>query len=247
MNLPGANTVRFSMLLTMLFPIRRTGRYNLRGLLVAGTLAVVCSTLAMPSHVSAEYGAGATASGNGCLSRQNPEGIRLWIHVTHWCIVPGVRGQAQFKVQMRIHNQSRHRLDIGQDRVRVIVRRFDPDHWSPARIGQPTLDRPVQTTFHGETVWAVPANADRAYDVFPNKPEPTHATHWPISQLGPKQTLNPHYHYGDLVYDLPMPRRKPPRWSMIHNIVGVAYIKGRSIIALCRPASWGSHRPAGTF
>jgi hypothetical protein len=161
--------------------------------------------------------------------------------------VPGVRKQAQLKVQMRIHNRSNHRLDIGRTRVRVILRRFDPDRWTPAQIGAPTSDRPVRTRYQGRSVWAVPANADGAYDIFPNKPEPTHATHWVRSQLGPKQTLNPHFHYGDLVFHLPTPHPKPRGWAPIDNIVGIAFVKGRNIIALCPPETWGEHAPAGTF
>jgi hypothetical protein len=203
--------------------------------------------LAPAASVAISGSPAAAASGNGCASEHNPAGIRLWIHVTRWCIVPGVRRQAQLKVQMRIHNQSDQRLYIGQDRIRVILRRFDPDDWSPAQIGQPTLDRPIQTTYRGEQVWAVPANADGSYDVFPHKPEPTHATHWPESQLGPKDTLNPHFHYGDLVYHVPIPHPRPADWSVIGNVVGIAYIKGRDIIALCPPSSWGEHAPAGTF
>jgi hypothetical protein len=231
----------------MLISFRQVGKFILRGHFGAAALALMCGGVALVPLASAAYTTGTAASGNACISRHNPEGIRLWIHVTRWCIVPGVRKQAQLKVQMRIHNQSRRRLDIGQDRIRVIVREFDPHRWSPPRIGQSTPGRPLQTTYRERAVWAVPANADRAYDVFPNKPEPTHATHWLKSVLGPRKTLNPHYHYGDLVYNLPMPRPKRHGWRMIHNIVGIAYIKGRDIIALCRPASWGQHRPAGTF
>ncbi|HXR31287.1 MAG TPA: hypothetical protein VN752_09125 [Solirubrobacterales bacterium] len=188
----------------------------------------------------------ATSAGAGCPSGDNPYDLDLWIHVKKWCIVPGVRGQAQFKVQMEIHNKSQqHSLDITQDQIRVIVHEFDPDRWSPSAIGAPTYDRPVHTTYRGEDVWAVPASADGAYDVFPDHSNrPTHATHWGFSELGPGRTLHPSYHNGDLVFNLPMPKR---RAGVKANIVGVAYIKGLDIIALCPPDSWEKHRPAGTF
>jgi hypothetical protein len=212
-------------------------------------LLVLATTLtaSAPSVSAGSAPTGAGASGNNCYSEHNPDGSRFWMHVTKWCIVPGVRGQAQLKVQMRIHNQSNRPLDISQDRIRVILRDFDPDDWSPASIGQPTLDRPVRVTYGGESMWAVPANADGAYDMFPNKPEPTHATHWVKTELGPKGTLNPHYHYGDLVYHMPIPRPKPGGWKAIDNVVGIAFVKGRDIIALCAPDTWGEHAPAGTF
>jgi hypothetical protein len=215
---------------------------------VIGSLALLSIAAGFPAAASAAAPTGvAEPSSNGCASRHNPYGLRLWIHVTKWCIVPGVRGQAQLKVQMRIHNRSDHRLDISRARVRVIVRHFDPAHWTPAQIGAPTPDRPVRTRFHGDVVWAVPANADGAYDVFPHKSEPTHATHWVRSQLGPKQTLNPHFHYGDLVFHLPIRRPRPHGWALIDDIVGIAFVKGRDIIALCPPDTWGEHAPAGTF
>lgn len=216
-------------------------------LIPVGVLSMMSVALIAFSPVASAGQSPAAASANGCASEHNPSGIRLWIHVTKWCIVPGVRGQAQIKVQMRIHNQSDRPLYIGQDRVRVILREFDPDRWSPASIGQPTLDRPVPTTYQGERVWAVPANADGAYDVFPHKSEPTHATHWTKSHLGPQDTLNPHFHYGDLVYHMPIPHPKPDDWNAINNIVGIAFVKGRDIIALCPPDTWGEHAPAGTF
>ncbi|HEV2791712.1 MAG TPA: hypothetical protein VGV69_10475 [Solirubrobacterales bacterium] len=217
-------------------------------LLLVGTLALLSvAAVSTPLSTASTSGPAATTSANGCASEHNSQGVKLWIHVTKWCIVPGVRKQAQLKVQMRIHNQSNRPLDISRDRIRVILREFDPDRWSPPRIGQPTRERPIRTTYRGESVWAVPANADSAYDMFPNKNAPTHATHWVKSQLGPKETLNPHMHYGDLVYHLPIPQPKPRGWKAIHNVVGIAYTKGRDIIAICPPRTWGEHAEAGTF
>lgn len=214
--------------------------------MLAALTLIAAGALATLSNAEAGE-APARSTGNHCSSQHNPEGFRFWIHVTKWCIVPGVRHQEQLKVQMRIHNQSERSLDIEQSRVRVILRHFDQDRWSPPVIGQPTVDRPIRTSYLGEPVWAVPAQADGSYDVFPHKLEPTHATHWPVSELGPKGTLNPHFHYGDLVYDIPVPQPKPRGWSAIDDVVGIAFIKGRDIIALCPPETWGPHRPAGTF
>jgi hypothetical protein len=188
----------------------------------------------------------ATQSGFVCPSGSNPYDFHLWIHVTKWCIVPGVRKQSQVKVQMKIHNKSQeHSLDVSQDTIRLIVHEFDPDKWSPAHIGSPTLDRPVQVTYRGKSVWAIPANAEDAYDTLPHQPGVlTFATHWGISKLVPGGTLDPAYHYGDLVFYMPAPRHHS---GGRENIVGVAYVKGTDIIALCPPDTWGLHVPAASF
>jgi hypothetical protein len=179
-----------------------------------------------------------------CPSHSNPKRIRLWIQVTKWCGLPAVRGQAQFKLQMRIHNRHSDRsLDVSQDRIRLIVRNFDPDRWSPPRIGVRTTDRPIRTTYGGEQVWAVPANADGAYDMI-RRGEATFATHWGASHLGPRETLNPGFHYGDLVFYVPSPQRGP---GGIANVAGVAYVDGHEIIALCRPENWGPKVRAASF
>jgi hypothetical protein len=189
----------------------------------------------------------ATASHLVCPSRSNPSGLKFWIHVKQWCALPGVRGQAQFKLQMQIHNRDQHRsLDIQQSRIRLIVREFNPDHWSPPRFGPPTYDRPIGIAFRGEHVWAVPANADSAYDPNPIPHVPnnlTFATHWGLSSLDPGGTLDPGYHEGDLVFYVPAPHHH----GAIQNVVGVAYVKGHEIIALCDPDDWGPKEPAGDF
>lgn len=188
----------------------------------------------------------ATSSGFVCPSGHNPYDIHLWIHVTKWCIVPGVRKQSQVKIQMKIHNKSQdHGLDVSQATIRLLVHEFDPDRWSPARVGSATLDRPVQTTYGGHSVWAIPANAEDAYDPLPHQPGIlTFATHWGISELVPGGTLEPRYHYGDLVFYMPVPRHHP---GGTDNIVGVAYMKGTDVIALCPPETWGRHVAAASF
>lgn len=186
------------------------------------------------------------ASAFVCPSGHNRYDIHLWLHVTKWCLEPGVRKQKQLKVQMLIHNRDRrHSLDLGQERIRLIVHWFDRRRWSPPRIGSPTRDRPVRTVYEGKRVWAIPANAERAYDLIPHQPGVgTFATHWRVSRLSPGATLRPHYHYGDLVFYMPTP---PSRRPAIRNIVGVAYVKNADIIALCPPSKWEKHVTSGSF
>ena len=181
--------------------------------LIVGALLILGSGAPAPAVAGSGTGAkapSAVISGLVCPSRSNPSGLKFWIHVKQWCALSAVRGQAQFKLQMQIHNRHRqHSLDIRQSRMRLIVREFDSDRWTPARRGQPTYDRPIRTTYGGKHVWAVPANADGAYDPNPLPHIPsnlTFATHWGISRLGPGDTLNPGYHEGDLVFYVPAPR-----------------------------------------
>jgi len=214
---------------------------------MAIALVGVMQTAAAPAgEVS---GPVATKSGYVCPSSPNRDRMRFWIHVAKWCFVPGVRQQIQLKVQMKIRNQSRkRRLSIAYDRIRLLVRRFDPDRWTPARVGSPTLQRPVRTRYRGKRVWAIPPNADGAFDYLPNQRGVlTFATHWVSPEyLRPGQTLRPRYHFGDLVYYMPMPR-SGRRGAVKRNVVGIGYVKGRDVIALCPPWAWGRHAPAASF
>lgn len=212
-------------------------------------LLLVAAILLQPGPASGHEAVlpGTEARMLGCPSHSNPSGLKLWIHVKQWCALPAVRGQAQFKLQMQIHNRDQeHSLDISQSHMRLVVREFDPDRWTPPRHGPTTHDRPIRTTYGGETVWAVPANADSAFDTNPIRGVPenlTFATHWGLARLGPGATLNPGYHEGDLVFYVPAPHRH----GAIENVVGMAYLKGHEIIALCHPEDWGPREEAGDF
>lgn len=223
-----------------------------RSCLLATLVCVVLGAAAVPGLAQSAAAQtsvlpGAEARQLVCPSHSNPGGFKFWLHVKQWCALPGVRGQAQFKLQMEIHNRDTHNdLDIEQSRMRLLVREFDADRWSPPRHGPTTYDRPIRIAYGGEDVWAVPANANDAYDPNPLPGVPnnlTFATHWELTQLGPGATLNPGFHEGDLVFYVPAPRHH----GAIENVVGIAYVKGHEIIALCRPEDWGPKEPAGDF
>jgi hypothetical protein len=186
-----------------------------------------------------------TRFGYVCPTGHNPYDIEAWIHVTKWCIVPGVRGQVQVKLQMEIHNRSdKHSLDISQDHFRLIVRKFHPADWTPARLGETTYAQPIATTFRGKDVWAIPADAEESYDTIPHEPNNlTFATHWYGTSLAPGATFVPHFRYGDLVFYLPRTEHLKP----LQNIVGVAFMKNSDVLALCEPDVWETHAYAGTF
>jgi hypothetical protein len=224
----------------------RSGSLSLILLTVVGAALLISANA--PAAGSSPNGPGPALASSElvCPSHSNPHGIKLWIHVTRWCGLHAVRGQAQFKIQMRIHNQSAsHRLDIGLSRMRLIVHEFHLDKWTPARIGQPTTERPVRTTYAGQHVWAVPPNAEDAFDFLPHhRGVGTFATHWGGSVLAPGATFNPNFHYGDLVFYVPAPHDGE---GALDNVVGMAYVKGHEIIALCRPVDWGPKVPAASF
>jgi len=212
---------------------------------LALVIFVAGSTAASVEAGDGGAGPAAKESAFVCPSGHNPYDVSLWLHVTKWCVEPAVRKQVQVKVQIMIHNRNNEWLDIRQERIRLIVHKFDRTRWSPPRVGEPTRDRPLHTTYEDDKVWAIPANAERAFDPLPNQPKyGTFATHWGVSRLAPNSTFIPHYHYGDLVFYTPMPadggKAKP-------NIVGIAYVKNGDIISLCPPDKWQHHRGGATF
>jgi hypothetical protein len=212
-------------------------------LFAIGAVAIVTGAVAGDN---ASHGV-ATDSAYHCPSGRNPYDLHLWIHVKKWCIDPAVRKQFEVKVQMEIHNRDkRHWLDIHQDRIRLVVTAFDRDRWSPPR-GFPMSDRPIHTTYQGHRVWAIPANPEGSFDYLPHQHGVlTFATHWHASKLAPGGTFHPHYHYGDLVFYLPVPKKRF-RPVIDKDIVGIAYVKNADIIALCPPDTWEEHVISGSF
>jgi hypothetical protein len=211
------------------------------------------STLPVIDSVSAATTTSSAVSSSldlGCPSPPGaPHGIQVWIHVVQWCGLAAVRGQDQFKLQMQIYNSGKRTLNIGQAHIRLIVARFDPSKWSPPQKGAPTEDRPFRTTISsGEHVWAVPPNAEDAYDPVPGIPgDLTFATHWGQYNLGPGQVFHPSYHSGDLVFYLPHLPHDPTGLVTKNDVLGVAYVYGREIVVLCPKERWGHKEPAASF
>jgi hypothetical protein len=185
----------------------------------------------------------------GCPSPPGAvHGIQVWIHVTQWCSLAGVRDQAQFKLQMEIYNPSKYNLEIGPEHVRLIVAQLNLSKWSPPRSGPATTERPFRTTYLHQSVWAIPANANDAYDPIPHVPgDLTFATHWEESLLSPGRTFVPAKHLGDIVYYIPYLSDDPKGIQTSADVLGVAYMYGRTIVVLCPKGHWGPKRPAGNF
>lgn len=185
----------------------------------------------------------------GCPSPAGaPHGIKLWLHITKWCALPGVRGQAQFKLQLQIQNRGSHTLGIGVEHLRLIVASFNPRRWSPPRVGQATLERPFATSYLGHRVWAVPPNAENAYDPVPGiKNDLTFATHWGQEGISPGRTFNPAYHSGDLVFYVPYLPDDPRGDTTYEDVVGMAYVYGREVVVMCPKGNWGPKLRAADF
>jgi hypothetical protein len=186
----------------------------------------------------------------GCPSPPGaPHGIQLWLHVTQWCGLPAVRGQAQFKLQLQIYDSGKYTLGIRQEHLRLIVADFDIAKWSPPRYGPQTTERPFRTTYHGQHVWAIPPNAEDAYDPVSGIPgDLTFATHWGQAQLTPGQIFRPSYHNGDLVFYVPyLPHDYPGGSATAEDVLGMAYVYRDEIVVLCPKERWGPKEPAATF
>jgi hypothetical protein len=181
----------------------------------------------------------------GCPSPPgSPRGIKVWIRVRRWCALPAVRRQAQYKLQVKIHNSSSRTLDISRPHIRLIVKHFKRRQWTPPRIGAPTRERPFRTRYNGRRVWAIPPNAERAYDV-KSRNEWTFATHWNAYSLRPGRTFRPRRHKrGAAVFYLPYGGN---RARTLRGVMGLAYVDGRDIIVMCPKRRWGPKVPAGSF
>lgn len=192
----------------------------------------------------------ATSLDLGCPSPPGAaHGIQVWIRVKQWCGLPAVRRQAQFKLQLQIYDSGKRTLGIRQEHLRLIVADFDVAKWSPPRHGRTTTERPFRTTYQGRHVWAVPPNAEDAYDPVPGIPgDLTFATHWGQTQLTPGQIFRPSYHDGDLVFYVPYLRHDYPRGAATaEDVLGMAYVYRDEIVVLCPRERWGPKEPAATF
>jgi hypothetical protein len=219
---------------------------------VVTLLAIGMGTLPAIDSASANSSALGSSLDLGCPSPPGaPHGVQIWIRVVQWCDLAAVRGQAQFKLQMQIYNSGKRTLNISQTHIRLIVSEFDPSKWSPPREGAPTEDRPFRTTTaSGQHVWAIPPNAEDAYDPNPVPSIPgnlTFATHWGQYSLGPGQVFHPSYHSGDLVFYIPHLQHDSTGLATRNDVLGVAYVYGREIVVMCPRERWGRKAHAENF
>jgi hypothetical protein len=105
----------------------------------------------------------------------------------------------------------------------------------PPRIGQPT-ERPSAITYQGHRVWAVPANANRAYDDDAATGYVGFATHWDVpTYLASGATFFKATRYeGDLAYYVPETSVTLDQYGnpVLHGFIGVAYVSNGHVIAV---------------
>jgi hypothetical protein len=213
---------------------------------VAGVILsalALCGTTgaaARPAHASTTYPPQLLSV--GCPSPAgSPDGVSVWIHVTHWCALPAVRRQIQVKLQMAVINTGKHPLEIGSTHFGLVLTQFNPKRWSPPKDGPPPPQRPFQSSYQGHRYWVVPANAPGAYDPVPGVPgDLTFATHFNPRVLQPGQYFRPSYHNGDVVFYVPTPGRSIPQ-----TVIGAAFLEGDNIEVIC--AKWSGHTSADNF
>jgi hypothetical protein len=207
-------------------------------LLAIGTVA------ATPSHSYAFTTDSVTAGppedlGLGCPSPSGaPQGIQVWLRVVKWCGLPAVRGQAQFKLQLRIYNKGKHTLGIGLEHLRLIVAKFNLAKWTPPAG---TYERPSRITVENQRLWAIPPNGEDAADPnpLPGKPNNyTFATHWGQTRLGPGQVFNPSKHVGDVVFYVPYLPHDPQGVATRNDVLGMAYVVEGELVVMCPKERW---------
>lgn len=184
----------------------------------------------------------------GCPSPSGaPGGVQVWLHIVRWCALPAVRGQAQFKLQLQIYNKGKHTLGIKLEHLRLIVAHFNESKWTPPA---PVNERPFETTYDGEQVWAIPPNAEDAADPNPLPGEPdnyTFATHWGQTQLAPGGVFNPSFHVGDLVFYVPYLPYDREGIATRNDVLGMAYVYEGEIVVMCPKRRWGHKEHAEDF
>ncbi len=182
----------------------------------------------------------------GCPSFGGPPGTGFYIKVVRWCALTAPRRQWQLKFQVRIKNIGRRTLDISLPNIRLVMTHFNRARWSPPR--RASAGAPYKATYKGQRVWFVPPNAEGAAEAYPPPAGNfTFATHWNQTSLAPGKTSATVYRRkGSVVFYLPRSANQT-RSEQLDGVVGIAYVDGRRVLALCPPGRWGPKVPAGEF
>lgn len=180
----------------------------------------------------------------GCPAPLNASGVSLvQIRVKKWCADEAPRDQAYFKLRLWVTNTGNETLDIRQNRFALIVKTNSIERWSPPT---PQAERPRKVAYQNRRYWAIPANADGAYEAFPIPGVPnnyTFATHWEADRLKPGESFAPKGdRAGDLVFYAPL-----SQGQSFPEVVGVAYMRNAQIVVLCPIDHWGPRVSAANF
>lgn len=193
-----------------------------------------------------------TTAEAGCgLVRHAPGRKSFRLRVIMWCAPKSVRDQYMYVLKIAVENQSKVPLDISAEHF-LLVWRTLRGHWTPPPGG--AYGEPRQVRYMGRDYWGIPANVVGAaeYDAAGGL---TFATEWDYDTLSPGEsslrltresvhvryadagvvkTIRYNHDEDDLVFYVP--ERTVNRDL---NLLGLAYVRGDRIIALCPQGQWG--------
>lgn len=196
----------------------------------------------------------------GCGTVGGDPAARLRLRVVMWCAPEAVRGQYEFKLKVSVNNTGSDALDITRERFVLLWRTLNPSRWSPPRGGAPAPPRRV--TWASRDYWAIFANPDGIAES--NGAVGGFATHWSYTTLAPgRRSLRPrrgspyieysdedhvvtrvHFNRNedDLVFYVPKATVDRDR-----NFLGLGYLRGGRVIAVCPQGKWGPKVPPASF
>jgi hypothetical protein len=188
----------------------------------------------------------------GCgLLDTGPRSRSFRLRVLMWCAPESVRGQYEYVLKIVVENTGKVPIDVSVDRFVLLWRRL-VGSWSPPPGG--AYGEPQTFKYLGRTYWGIPANAVGAAEERPTGAI-TFATEWSHTslapgesslKLGPASERLPYVDHNriktirynpdedDLVFYVP--KRTVNR---ARNFLGLAYVAGRRVVAVCPQERWG--------
>lgn len=171
------------------------------------------------------------------------------------------RDQYEYKLKAAVENIGEKPLDIGREHFVLLWKTLDPNEWSPPQGGEPAP--PQRLRYQGRDVWAVSANLDGVAEPITNA-YGTFATHWVDRTLAPGESsfqLSPasreiemvrtdgsvkrirfNENEDDLVFYVPA-----AAVNTRNNFLGLGYLAGDRILAVCPQERWGPRVPPGLW
>lgn len=207
----------------------------------------------------APHAAPSTADAGCGLARAGADRVALRLRVLMWCAPKSVRGQYEYVLKVAIENTGKVPIDIGAERF-VLLWRTLSGEWTPSPGG--AYGSPRKFRFLGRDYWGIPANVNGTAETRPDGAI-TFATEWPHVELGPgertlkirstserlpyvqngvRRTIRYNADEDDLVFYVPQQTVNRDR-----NFLGLAYVNGRRVVALCPQERWGPKLSPGFF
>lgn len=193
-----------------------------------------------------------TTAEAGCgLVRHAKGGESFRLRVIMWCAPKSVRGLYEYVLKVAVDNKGNIPLDISADHF-LLVWRTLRGRWTPPPGG--AYGEPRQVRYLGRDYWGIPANFLGTAEYRPDGAL-TFATEWDYETLSPGasslrltrdsariryaegsaiKTIRYNRDEDDLVFYVP-----EPTVNRDLNLLGLAYVRGDRVIALCPQSQWG--------